>query len=110
MKAWLVKDPNEFEAAIIFASTRNKARYLALNNPVCEDCTYTTVWCRRIPIADRDVEEGSELDWENPEDRLFLVKDCGFACEYVEPYECRKCSAKEYCGIYLDAVEEYGDV
>ena len=44
----------------------------------------------------------SEMDWLDPEDRIALVKDAGFRCEYVELEECKQCPAREYCSEYED--------
>ena len=50
------------------------------------------------------------LDWENPKDRLILVKECGFVCDYdyLEWEDCELCSAKEYCDRYKDHLTEKG--
>lgn len=56
--------------------------------------------CRRMKEADKYYRPGkSELDWENPEDRIAMVKDCGFTCDLdaQSVNECAQCSAKEFC-------------
>lgn len=45
------------------------------------------------------------MEWSNPQDRLALVKEFSFRCEYVDLVNCETCSAREYC----DAYEEYTD-
>ncbi len=56
--------------------------------------------CRRMKEADKYYRPGkSELDWDNPEDRIAMVKDCGFTCDWDarSVSECAQCSAKEFC-------------
>lgn len=109
MKAWLVKEKGEFDAEIVFAETRGKARNLALSTDCCDDVNFTDIEVRRQPQADKYYKEGKwHLDWRNPQDRIALVKDCGFVCEYehLEWEDCESCSAKEYCGRYKDHLTE----
>ena len=46
------------------------------------------------------------MDWYDPKDRLFLVKELGFRCEYVVPGECKVCSARTICERYEDFLNE----
>ena len=50
-----------------------------------------------------------EMDWENSKDRIALVKECGFRCEYAEPYLCDDCPAKEFCSTYEEDLEYMED-
>ncbi len=45
------------------------------------------------------------MEWGNPQDRLVLVSEFGFRCEYVDLANCEGCSARDDCGAY----EEYTD-
>ena len=104
MKAWFVREKDGDCATVVFAETRGKARALAMLTDACEDAQFTDIKVRREPNMDKYYKEGkTEMDWENPKDRIALVKECGFRCEYVEPFWCDTCSAKQYCGTY----EEY---
>lgn len=101
MKAWLVREKDEFCSVIVFALTRGKAKSEALS--VLEDADFRHLEATRFPFADSRYNGNKEpycLDWTNPEDRLFLVKDCGWHCEEAWSEECRQCVAKEYCAIY----------
>ena len=52
-------------------------------------------------------QEGkTEMEWSNPQDRLALVKEFSFRCEYVDLVNCETCSAREYCDAYAGEDEE----
>ena len=109
MKAWLVKDKWDcYGAEIVFAETRGKARSLALATDCCSETDFIDVYVRRQPNADKYYKEGKwHLDWFNPKDRIVLVKDCGFVCdyEYFEWEDCGDCSAKKYCDRYDEHID-----
>ena len=112
MKAWLVSAKDEIGAEIVFAETRGKAKVEALCTDCCSEARFVDIEVHREPIADKYYKEGKwHLDWDNPQDRLALVKDCGFSCypDYFDLEECEKhCSAKEYCYRYRDYMESEG--
>jgi len=100
MKAWLVKERDAFYAAVVFAETRGKARALAQTTDACEDVPFCDIEVRRMPDADKCYREGkSKMDWQNPDDRLVLVRDCGFVCDYDAFFsgDCATCSGREVC-------------
>jgi hypothetical protein len=109
MKAWFVTDKVEpYGAEIVFAETRGKARYLAMDTPCCDETRFTNIEARRAPYADKYYKEGKwHLDWDDPKDRVALVKDCSFLCDYIylEWEDCESCSAKDYCDRYKDHKE-----
>lgn len=106
MKAWLVREKNEFYAAVVFAKTRGKAKALAQYTDACEDAEFCNIEVHRLPSADKYYKEGKrELDWDNPQDRIVLVKECGFYCEDITLERCEECPAKEYCAGYKDELE-----
>lgn len=105
MKAWIVKEKDEFSATVVFAETRGKARSLARYTDACEDADFCDIEVRREPSMDKYYKEGkTEIDWDNPKDRIALVKECGFHCDYyyVDWDDCEDCPAKEYCDVYKD--------
>ena len=107
MKAYLVREKDQFCATIVFAETTGKARQLALSTDCCEDAHFIDIEVHRQPQVDKYYKEGKwHLDWENPQDRIVLVKECGFWCESDE--DCEKCSAKQYCDKYADHLTEKG--
>ena len=84
MKAWLVREKDEFEAAVVFAETRGQAKTIALHTDACEDADFLSIEVRRAKEADKYYKPGKrELDWFNSEDRIALVKDCGFTCIHL---------------------------
>lgn len=109
MKAWLVREKDEFCATVVFAETRGKARALAMHTEVCEDVDFIDIEVRRKPQMDKYYKEGKkEMDWFNSKDRIALVKDCGFRCsdEAFDIENCEHCPAKEYCDYYEDYLEQ----
>ena len=109
MKAWLVREKDQFCATVVFAETRGKARSMALATDCCEDADFCDIEVRREPQLDKYYVDGKkELDWEIPKDRIALVKECGFVCDldYFMAEDCDCCSAKEYCDRYKDYVAE----
>lgn len=109
MKAWLVREKDEFAATVVFAETRSKAKTLALSTDACEDVDYIRIEATRLKEADKYYKEGKkELDWENPADRMVLVKECGFTCDYdaFNAGDCANCSAKDYCDQYQDWLQQ----
>ena len=106
MKAWVVRKKEGFCATVVFAETRGKARALALSTDACEDAEFCDIEVRREPQLDKYYVEGKkEMEWENPKDRITLVKECGFTCEYTDWY-CEDCPANEYCEQYQIELEE----
>jgi hypothetical protein len=111
MKAWKVSR-NKYEpyATVVFAETRNKARYLALSTECCEDCEYSDIVATRLPQIDKCYKKGKiEMDWFDQKDRLALVKECGFTCEDCSIDECYECLAQDYCDQYLEFLEYHAD-
>lgn len=112
MKAWLVREKDEFGATVVFAETRGKARALAILTEACEDANFTDIEVRRKPQMDKYYKDGKkEMDWFNSKDRIALVKDANFVCDadYLQWEDCDTCSAKEYCDRYQDHLENEGD-
>lgn len=108
MKAYLVRERDEFCATVVFAETAGKARALALYTEACEGAEFVNIEVRREPSADKYYKPGKQwLDWFNAEDRIALVKDCGFTCDrdaHCEA-ECVDCPAKGFCNDYLEPME-----
>lgn len=108
MKAWLVREKDGDCSIVVFAETRGKARSIAMHTDCCEDAAFCDIEVSRLSHMDKYYKEGKkEMDWENPKDRLALVKECGFHCEYFDALWCIDCSAKEYCDTYIDYKREY---
>lgn len=110
MKAWLVREKDEWSATVVFAETRGKARALAMCTDACEDADFCDIEVRRKPQLDKYYSEGKlEMDWYDDKDRIALVKECYFSCEYVEIGQCEDCPAKEWCGEYEQYMSDLED-
>lgn len=106
MKAWIVNIKDNFNATVVFAETRGKARNLARYTDACEDGDFCDIEIRRAPKLDKYYKAGkTEMEWQNPQDRLALVQEYNFRCEYVDLDECATCPARDDCSEY----EEYTD-
>lgn len=104
MKAWMVREKDKFEAAVVFAETRGQAKSMALHTDACETSDFMSIEIRRIKEADKYYKPGKrELDWFT-EDRIAMVKDCGFTCipDAHCAEECSACPEKEFCDDYLE--------
>lgn len=107
MKAWLVKEKDEFSAEVVFAETRGKAKSLARYTDACWDTAFVNIQATREPTIDKFYQEGKwRLDWEDADDRQLLVSICGFRCEYIDIDLCKVCSAKDSCDAYQDYLLE----
>ena len=105
MKAWLVREKEQFCATVVFAETRGKARALATHTEACEDANFCDIEVNRIPALDKYYVDGkTELYWYKSEDRIALVKDGGFICDRDcwEPGDCERCPATEWCDMFQD--------
>ena len=47
------------------------------------------------------MKDKKEIDWDNEEDRIAMVKDGNFSCSYeFEPDDCETCPARKWCDRY----------
>lgn len=112
MKAWLVRNKDEACATVVFAETRGQARSLALSTDACEYSKFIDIEAHRLPQVDRCYQAGKrEMDWDNPKDRIVLVRECGFYCddEWFEWEDCDDCSAREYCEKFKERIRKSFD-
>ena len=107
MKAWCVEDIYEEHVTMVFAKTRNKAKYLATQyDKGLQDYRYNEVRATRVPQADKYAgDKPYVLDFDIDEDRLIMVRDAGLRCIEPEYKVCEKCVAKYYCEVYEDYLE-----
>ena len=111
MKAWLVRDRTDDEGmlTVVFAETAGKAKSIATKTAVCGDSSFTDISVSRLPIADKMYRVGkTEMDWDDPKDRCFLVKNCDFYCIEKSEKICNECNAKKYCYRHESKVD-YND-
>lgn len=104
MKAWFVFPKDDYYYDTVFAETRGKARAKARYCDGFENCEFVDIGVRRLPQADKLYKGQFGLDWYNDEDRLFLIKECGWSCgyEYFDSSECEYCSGRDFCSQYKE--------
>ena len=104
MKAWTVSDKSYYEGGctVVFAETRGKAHALAMNTDCCEYADWNDVHVVRNPAMDKMYRGKDEMDWYEPEDRIVLVKECGWYCSDVDREYCEGCPAAEWCDDYQE--------
>lgn len=107
LKAWKVSPINAFYSYVVFTETRGKARAYAQGLDGFEECAFTDIEVHRLKKADCMCNGRKEMDWQNENDRLFLVKEYGWYCgDDIDYDECKVCSANKYCEPYLDCIKE----
>lgn len=103
------KSYNEFTGygTVVFALSPGLAKQGLLNTYTFEGFTYTEIRVRRAPELDNEYRGHFEMDWDNAEDRLALIRN-GWSChpEIFDPFECEICCGKDLCEIYQDYIEE----
>lgn len=113
VKAWRVKEKYTPYATVVFAETRGKAKSLALCTDACQDADFCDIETYREPQLDKYYAAGkTEMEWDNPQDRIALVRDGGFACceDCFSEEECLVCPANKYCDRYIDCVKAIKDL
>lgn len=100
LKAYKVSPKYDFYSEVIFAETAGQAKSFALSMDSCSEYSFTELEVRRMPNLDKYYKEGKRyFEWDNPQDRVVLVKEAGFVCddETYEYEDCEVCPAKKYC-------------
>lgn len=95
-KAYLAYDKDSMYSTIVFASTRTQAKVEAMTCECCEDTEYIDIRVNRMPAADKLYKGRSEIDWDDQETRMALVRDLGWSC-FEPSWMCDTCEAKPYC-------------
>ena len=106
MKAYRVYDRECYTnyMIIVFAESRSKAvsRALGTDEFPYFDWQFTELCAKREPKLDKYYRGEWRMDWDNNDDRIAMVKECGYYCDEdsfcIE--DCEKCAAKEYCSQY----------
>ena len=107
MKAYTVRDKESYEGTmtVVFAESSGKAKALARSTRSCEDAEFINIRCNRSPEFDKCYSEGKiEMEWENVDDRIALVK-AGWMCADEHDCDYENCSAAEYCVRRLEEME-----
>ena len=113
MKAWIVDDPIDAStAAVVFAETRGQAKVLAQSTDACEDMEFKDIRAVRAPKLDQFYRGRKEMDWNDLDDRVAMVKYGGFRCNSetdVYKEKCEVCPAHEWCSRYEEEEDEMSD-
>lgn len=112
MKAWKVYNTYEVDESgmtVVFAETRGKAHLIAMRTECCEGAEWNDVRVVRCSEMDKRYHGFSEMEWDDPEDRIVLVKECGWHCQpdWLDMEDdCKRCPAAEWCDYYKDWLAE----
>lgn len=112
MKAYVVSDRKGYSdwIVVVFAESRGKAIVAALDTDEFPygDWSYTELRAIRKPEFDKHYRGNWRMDWDNPDDRLAMVRAGGYYCDddSFDPDDCAKCSGKDYCSRYEEYLDE----
>lgn len=104
MRAYVITEEIEGASLVVFAETRGKAAGQAMRNELFEDYEYTKIKPYRAPLFDKYYRGQPQMDWDNKDERIALVK-AGWYCIGYHPEPCEDCPAKKYC-IRMEKVTE----
>lgn len=107
MKAYSAWDEKAFDpcSTIIFAENIKEAKKIAMATDTCEDARFIDIRVKRCKEADSLYKGSSEIDWDDEETRVALVRDFGWSC-YDTSWECEKCAARQYCRWFEEETED----
>lgn len=103
------RNGDEGYSLVVFAETVGKAKSYAAGTDEFCDYGFTGIRAIRQPMLDKYYKGKPEMDWCKAEDRIALVKECGWFCdhEYLDrERDCPECPAAEWCDDYMDWKEE----
>lgn len=110
MKAWKVWDDEYYNGTwVLFAETRGKAHAMAMRHEAFENCEWNDIRVKRCPEMDEMWNGRTLMDWDNPLDRIALVKHgwhCLYEYEAQARGECLECPASKWCEWYQDYLDE----
>lgn len=95
-KAYYAHEKDGDFATIVFAENATQAKVAATACDCCEDARYIDIRVRRFPEADKMYKGFPEIDWNDPDIRVVMVRDLEWSC-YEPSWECDTCAAKPYC-------------
>ena len=109
MKAYIISTDYGDFSTVVFAENRNKAKSVGMHTDACMDADYVDIRARRCPALDKYYNNRIEMDWMDDNDRIAMVKDGNFVCDYDTYYdsdECPTCPARAWCDRYNDLENE----
>ena len=114
MKAYQVSETSTGNCHIVFAESEDKAMDLVWNSlaKLETDHCYesfedfkASFFVTRLQEADGQYRGHQIMDWNDPEDRLFLVKELKWSCLDETDIDCSNCIAKDCCLRYDEWLE-----
>ncbi len=109
MKAYCVRNRTTCEYSfVVFAESPGKAKASVLHMDEFNDDSFTDLEAWRKPELDRFYKGRRLMDWEDPEDRVAMVRYGNFVCtdEAKEFEDCKECPAREWCSEAEDEEAE----
>ena len=108
MKAYQITDRGGYceYSKIVFAETAGQARAYAAGSDGFEDFTFTEIRAIRCHELDAFYRGSIEMDWDNAEDRIAMVRYAGFQCSYDYDCEGKACPAYAFCERGQEKAEE----
>lgn len=109
MKAYLVTNRITYEySVVVFAESQGKAKALVQGTDGFEDDPFTELSAYRKPELDPFYKGRTFMDWDDPDDRVALVRYGGYVCsdEVKEFEDCKECPAREWCSEAEDEEDE----
>ena len=103
LKAYRACEKDGDWATIVFAENTSTAKSIAMRSECFEDVAYIDIRVNRMPEADNLYKGHSEINWDDPETRMALVRDFGWSC-FEPSWECDNCPAKPYCSWHGEEV------
>ncbi len=101
MKAYTIHDfkCDVGYSTVVFAETSGKAKAMAIKTDAFNEFEFTEISARRVPALDQYYRGKCEMDWNNDDDRVAMVRYGNFSCseDYWEAGDCESCSAKRWC-------------
>ena len=105
MKAYLVTgydiEDEDDRMAIVFAETSGKTKSIVTDIIDFWYIPYVDLRARRAHCMDKYYQEGKRyLDWNIQKDRVLLVEELGWYCNFdFDVYEYKDCLAKEFRNV-----------
>lgn len=109
MKAYLVTNSITREySVVVFAESPGKAKALVQGTDGFEDDSFTELSAYRKPELDPFYKGHRFMDWDDPDDRVAMVRYGGYVCsdEAKEFEDCKECPAREWCSEAEDEESE----
>ena len=107
IRAFVCQEEEEWNSVVVFAESAGKARYIAIcSYELGDDLRFQDVRVYRAPSLDKCYRGLNMMNWNDPQDRIAMVRDAGFQCSEADPVSCEICAARAYCDTYKDRMEE----